>query len=262
MSSACRNRITDRLRDVSCRAAQLEFLTVAALGLSAIALVHYGLLGSVCGGLAQRCYFVINPTAPGWYGFLLLHGPILLHLGVHNWMLHLQTARDESRVRYAVGGFLLIGIAAGYASAYNWEGLNGSAAPSATIRNIALAITPILASIFIVWQHRIAGMQARAAGKQADLAGSQSRTAQSASAADRYRAASMMLADEISIVRVSGVHLLERIGHDQPTYQVMILTLLHHFVDETSDSRPTNLDIVEAQRVIRLFENNDVISST
>lgn len=208
----------------------------AALGLLAISALHYWLLGQDCGWLAKGCYLVINGSVPEWYERILMHGPMGLFLLTMLWMWCLREQKKEWRVRYAVGGFLLIGISVGYVSAYHWDGLNGSEATSATIRNIGLAVAAILASIFIVWQNRIAGRQARTAGLK--------------SSADRYRTASVMLSDGNLVVRVSGIQLLGRLSEDDKSYRSMVETLLNRFVRERTLGGFLGTDVVHAQKVI------------
>ena len=149
-----------------CRVAQFDFIVLAALGLLIVSVIHWVLLNVEGGWCVRDCYFAINNKVDWGYKFALLHGPLLLNVLALVWMQCLRVTSSEERVRYAVGGFLLIGIAVGYVSAYHWVGLGGLEDPSATIRNIALAVTAMLGSIFIVWQSRIAGKQARATARQ------------------------------------------------------------------------------------------------
>ena len=117
-----------------------NFLIFAALVLLLIAGIHWVLLSVDSSWCAPDCNFAINNDAAWGYKFSLLHGPLLISLGVFIWMLHLRNRGEEYRVSYAICGLLLIGIAVGYISAYHWDGLNGSEAPQRYHKKISLSL--------------------------------------------------------------------------------------------------------------------------
>ena len=153
-----------------------KFIVLVTSVLFGISLFHWVLLLSDCGWALKACCCVITKAPHWWYGCILLHGALVVGFGTFLWMLCLQKRNETGRVRFAICGFLLIGIAVGYVSAYNWGELNGSEEPSATIRNMALAVTAILGSIFLVWNIRITDRQTRATEMQARASEQSDRT--------------------------------------------------------------------------------------
>ena len=103
------------------------------------------------------------------------------------------------------------------------------------MRNIGLAVTAILASIFVVWQTRISGGQAK--------------TDRTKSSADRYREASVMLADNNLVVRIAGVQLLEELSRDDKCYRSNTASLLNHFADGRGNIKSDYPDVLMARSV-------------
>ena len=232
-----------------------NFVGFATLILLGISFFHYVLLLWDCGWQVKACCCVITKAPHWWYGCVLLHGPLAVGLGSFIWMLILGKRNETGRVRYAICGFLLIGIAVGYVSAYNWGELNGSEEPSATIRNMALAVTAILGSIFLVWNIRITDRQTRAKERQARAGEQWDRTDSSKVSADRYAAASRMLTDDYLLARIAGIQLLARLSNDDKNYRTMVETLLTHFVESRRSPELLNADSVEAAMVLRRLRN-------
>ena len=151
-------------------------------------------------------------------------------------------------MRYAAGAIVLTVMSAGYVAAYLWDGLNVTGNPSATIRDVGLAVAAVLTLLFVIWRERIASNRA-----DDSLA---------ASMADRFQNGVKMLASQSSFERIGGICIIRELGGErgssggrQPRYREASLNLLREWVNyRRSRGLNSNEDRI-AQEAIQHLEN-------
>lgn len=186
--------------------------------------LHWFLIARLCGWDGSGCHYVLSEQVGPVYLYGLQHGAFAASIvgGFYLWCLH--QSGQQWRMRYAIAAIAQIVIAAAYITAYNWDGLNGSGSPSATIQNVGLGIAAVLALIFVIWRERIASNRAG--------------DALSVSLAQRYQDGARLLASDSMIERIAGINLIEELGRESispglrnPRYHAMCLDLLNRWAD-------------------------------
>ena len=124
-----------------------------------------------------------------------------------------------------------------WAEFWVWLG-DGGESGSTTIRNVGLVLAGVEALIFALWRSIVSGRQADAARSQADntraqivIAQEQLATAQLVLQNDRYQRGAEMLGHEGLVVRLGGIHALQRLAEERPNeYHSTVMELLCAFV--------------------------------
>lgn len=178
--------------------------------------LHWFLIVRLCGWDGTGCDYALSEHVGSVYRSGLQHGALVASIVGGVVLCYLQGSDQQWRMRYAIAGIAQIVIAAGYITAYNWDGLNGSESPSDTIRNVGLGIAAVLTLIFVIWRERIASNVA--ADKLSD------------SLAERYQNGARMMASGNTIERIAGISLIEELGRGNPRYRAMCLGLLNQWL--------------------------------
>ena len=114
---------------------------------------------------------------------------------------------------------------------YVWCWLSGDDSPSATIRNLVLALAALVALPFAIWRSYTAYKQADAAQNQAAAAQEQLTLAELDSLDSRYQKGSDMLGSGNISTRIGGVYTLKRLAENHPNqFHIQVMELLCAFV--------------------------------
>ena len=207
--------------------------------------LHWFLIARLCGWDGSGCDYILSEHVGPVYRYGLQHGALAASIGGVVYLLCLQLAGQQWRMRYAIAGIAQIVIAAGYITAYNWDGLNGSGSPSDTIQNVGLGIAAVLTLFFVIWRERVASN--RADDKLSD------------SLAERYQNGARLLASGNTIERIAGISLIEELGRESILpgrrnirYYAMCLGLLNQWANYR---RQLGISSVELQAVTDAISN-------
>ena len=208
------------------------------LGVLVVTLTHLGLLWCQCRQGQWTCIAGLFAEHSA-YRELLLAGAGLIATATALLLCFLRRRGETWRMRYAIGWLVLIGAAIASVAAYHWQWLQGDDSPSATIRNIGLAVAAVLTLVFVIWRERIASNQAS--------------NEFAASLADRYREASEMIASNDRVRRIAGIRLIRELGMNMGLpreirrhYRFMCLDLLNRYkaTRRTRNKRDPELQVL------------------
>ena len=165
------------------------------------------------------------------------------------WFLERWRCRNEDwRIRYATGVILLFVLSTAYVTAYLWDGVNGTGSPSATIRDVGLAVAAVLTLLFVIWRERIASNRA-----DDSLA---------ASRADRFEKGVKLLASQSSFERIGGISLIRELGGErgssggrQRRYREASLILLSEWAEHRQGRELTLTEARIVQEAIEYLKN-------
>ena len=176
-----------------------SFLMIAwAVGV----LLHWALIVGRCGWTGDGCsnVFSVGNSTSDIYISIVQNGPMVASVVGLLFLWKLHRKGENWRMRFAIAVVAQIVVAAGYITAHNWIGLNGSAAPTETIRNVGLAIAAVLTLFFVVWRERIASNQ-----MEVNL---------SSSLAERFQHGARLLTSGNEIERIAGIHAIRELAID------------------------------------------------
>ena len=108
--------------------------------------------------------------------------------------LHVHNLRRKSAWFFVVTWALVVMVAFGLASVAFWDSLNANESSSATIRNLALVVSVVVALPLAIWRSMVAARQAE--------------TAYRGLLNERYQKGSEMLGSNVLSVRLGGIYAL------------------------------------------------------
>ena len=236
---------TSKRRTIVAIARWLGFLGLVNWVLFAFVFLHWVLIMRKCVISKTTCYFVL--TEGNLYGNYLLYIGLCSSIAVLIWLEYRRRRNEEWRMRYAAGVIALIVISAGYFTAYFWDGLNGGAPPSTTIRDMGFAVAAVLTLLFVIWRERIASNQAEV--KLSD------------SLAGRFQNGAQMLSSKDPVERIAGISAIRELGRESSSpgyrndeYYSMSLNLLcelHRSRNPTGSSETEESSLQEAIRYLK-----------
>ena len=113
-------------------------------------------------------------------------------------------------------------VVSGLASVIFWDALNANESSSATVRNLALVISVVIALPLAIWRSMVAARQAE--------------TAYRGLLNERYQKGSEMIGSNVLSVRLGGIYALRRLAEEHPEeYHVQIMRLFCAFVRHPVD---------------------------
>ena len=223
----------------------LGFLGLVNWVLFAFVFLHWVLIMSKCVISETTCDFVL--TEGNLYGNFLLYIGLFSSIAVLIKLECWRRRNDEWRMRYAAGVIALTVISAGYFTAYFWDGLNGGASPSTTIRDMGLAVAAVLTLLFVIWRERIASNQAEV--KLSD------------SLAGRFQNGVQMLSSNDPVERIAGISAIRELGRESSSpgyrnceYYSMSLNLLCELQRYRNSSGSSETDESSLQEAIRYLK--------
>ena len=114
-------------------------------------------------------------------------------------------------------------VAFGLASVAFWDSLNANESSSATIRNLALVVSVVVALPLAIWRSMVAARQAE--------------TAYRGLLNERYQKGSEMLGSKLLSVRLGGIYALRSLAEEHPEeYHVQIMRVFCVFVRHPIDT--------------------------
>ena len=137
--------------------------------------------------------------------------------------LHVHNLRRKSAWFFVVTWALVVMVAFGLASVAFWDSLNANESSSATIRNLALVVSVVVALPLAIWRSMVAARQAE--------------TAYRGLLNERYQKGSEMLGSNVLSVRLGGIYALRSLAEEHPEeYHVQIMRLFCVFVRHPIDT--------------------------
>lgn len=202
----------------------LGFLGFANWSIFAVVVAHWILIVCKCGWSLKNCDFALSESI--FYELLIFYGAglsSLVILGILE-ILRRRCPPETWRMRYAASALALGAMGVSFVTAYLWDGLNVTGPPSATIRDVGLAVAAVLTLFFVIWRERIASNRA-----DDSLAASRS---------ELFQNGVKMLASENSFERIGGINVIRQLGEErgssggrQQSYRESSLILLREWVD-------------------------------
>ena len=138
-----------------------------------------------------------------------------------------------------------------------WDVLSNGESPSATLRNLSLALGVPIGIVLALWRSTIANRQASAAHKQVATGLEQTRLAQESLLTDRFQRAAEMLGHKSAVVRIGGVQALTLLaGQHMDAYYHPVWQLLTTFVEVPGDDceSSSGSDVQVASDALRWLE--------
>ena len=138
-----------------------------------------------------------------------------------------------------------------------WDVLSNGESPSATLRNLSLALGVPIGIVLALWRSTIANRQASAAHKQVATGLEQTRLAQESLLTDRFQRAAEMLGHKSPVVRIGGVQALTLLsGQHMDAYYHPVWQLLTTFAEVPRDGweSSSGSDVQVASDALRWLE--------
>ena len=242
-----------------CRGVRKDLLFSFVIGgLFAIGTAHLVLLIVHCSQCEWVCMDGLFKGVTVLYRWALLICPMVLALLAALWLWSQRAEDDWNRVRHAIAFLGLLAVAVSYTSAFHWDWLNGSEAPSATVRNVGIAIAAILTLIFVVWRERIASarnvIEKCTASSRDRIAKAKNDIERHTASSNGYQRATEMLTNTSLMIRIGGIRLLQELGRHDPEYRGLCIQLLTDFENRFSTRAvrpsPARADLVAARTAI------------
>lgn len=130
--------------------------------------------------------------------------------------------------RYVTGLIAALLVVAGFLVWYFWDWLRlvsgAQESGTATVRNLGLLVTAIIALPLAIWRSIIADRQAETARRQSE-------TAERGLLNERYQKGAEMLGSKVLTVRLGGIYALARLARERPEeYHTQVMQLFCTFV--------------------------------
>ena len=211
-----------------------------------VVVAHWFLIGIKCRWGLGNCDFALTDSATYesvvFYGGLAFSGLVLVFLE------NQRHQQKNWRMRYAASALALGIMCVSFVTAYLWDDLNVTGSPSATIRDVGLAVAAVLTLFFVIWRERIASNRA-----DDSLA---------ASRADRFQNGARMLASQSSFDRIGGIAVIRELGQErgssggrQRRYREASLILLREWAEYRRRRGLTLTEDRIAREAIQYLEN-------
>ena len=158
--------------------------------------------------------------------------------------LHVHSLRRKSAWFFVVTWALVVMVASGLASVAYWDSLNVNESSSATIRNLTLVVSVVIALPLAIWRSVVAARQAE--------------TAYHGLLNERYQKGSEMLGSNVLSVRLGGIFALRRLAEEHPEeYHVQIMRLFCAFVRHPIDTNDS-----QSEETLTVVAGGEIMKTT